>query len=46
MLEDEIRNRLAGVAQRSLPSSFLDAARYVASVSEAAVQSEKPSDSA
>jgi len=45
LLENEIRDRLTGVAQRSLPSSFLDAARYVASVSETVLQPEKSSDS-
>lgn len=44
-LEDEIKNRLAGVAQRSLPSSLLDMARYVTTVSESTLQSKNQSDS-
>jgi hypothetical protein len=46
LIETEIRERLTGMAQRSVPSSFLDAARYVASVGETVLQPEKPSDSA
>lgn len=46
LMENEIREWLSGVAQRSLPSSFLDAARYVASASEMVLQSEEPADSA